>query len=151
MNVSLKLAAFQGEIFNTKPFTLKLRSEPHHFLFWKGTSMTIPAWVKPALTGALLGAIALAILGFNWGGWTTQSTAEKMATDRANVAVVEVLTPFCVARAQQNPDALAEFAAITTASKRQKFVTDAGWATVSGEGSLNRDIAKRCATALAQA
>ena len=34
------------------------------------------AAVKPALWGAAAGAIALAIVGFNWGGWVTGGTAE---------------------------------------------------------------------------
>jgi hypothetical protein len=113
--------------------------------------MTMPMWVKPALLGAVIGAIALAIIGFNWGGWTTQATAEKMATERANTAVVQVLTPQCVARAQENPEALAELAAISSAFQRQKFVTDAGWATVSGEASSNRALAVNCASVLEQA
>ena len=33
--------------------------------------MQSPEWLKPALYGAACGAIALATVGFSWGGWVT--------------------------------------------------------------------------------
>ena len=33
--------------------------------------MNVPSYLKPALTGAVIGAAALAIVGFSWGGWVT--------------------------------------------------------------------------------
>jgi len=49
-------------------------------------------------------AIAISILGFNQMGWTTSGTADRMATERANAAVVAAFVPFCVAKAQQDAD-----------------------------------------------
>ena len=43
--------------------------------------------IKPVLWGAVGGAILLAIIGFNWGGWVTTGTAEAMAKDIAANAV----------------------------------------------------------------
>ena len=40
--------------------------------------MELPKWTVPSLQGAAAGAVALAIIGFNWGGWVTESTASKM-------------------------------------------------------------------------
>jgi len=37
------------------------------------------------------------IVGFNWGGWVTGGTAQKMAEVTAKNAVVQRLVPFCVA------------------------------------------------------
>src|ERR1700747_2586345 len=37
--------------------------------------------IKPVLWGAVGGAILLATIGFNWGGWVTTGTAEAMAKD----------------------------------------------------------------------
>jgi hypothetical protein len=34
-------------------------------------TMQSPEWLKPALYGAACGAIALATVGFSWGGWVT--------------------------------------------------------------------------------
>ena len=39
-------------------------------------SKEMKAAVQPALWGAACGAIALAIVGFNWGGWVTGGRRE---------------------------------------------------------------------------
>ena len=51
--------------------------------------MQIPASLKPGLTGAALGAVATLIIGFSAGGWYTTGSAEKLATTRSAVAVVD--------------------------------------------------------------
>ncbi len=48
--------------------------------------MKIHPGIKPAVWGAVAGAIALAVVGFSQLGWTLGSTAEKMATQRAEIA-----------------------------------------------------------------
>lgn len=53
----------------------------------KGTVMKIPVETKPVLWGVVGGAIALAIVGFKWGGWVTGGAAEADATQRTNAAV----------------------------------------------------------------
>ena len=55
--------------------------------------MNIPMQLKPALWGAFGGAVALAIIGFNWGGWVLGATAEQRAENAANEAVVAALAP----------------------------------------------------------
>jgi hypothetical protein len=57
--------------------------------------------VKPAVWGAVAGAVALTVVGFSQLGWTLGSTAEKMATQRAETAVVAALAPICVEKFQQ--------------------------------------------------
>ncbi len=59
----------------------------------RGTHMnkrkwTIPEWLKPGLYGAVVGAAALAIVGFTWGGWVTGGTVGKLASEQARNAVV---------------------------------------------------------------
>jgi hypothetical protein len=63
--------------------------------------MNIPIETKPALWGMAGGAVALAIVGFSWGGWTTGGKAESTATMRANDAVVAALAPVCVDKFQR--------------------------------------------------
>src|SRR4051812_40093650 len=79
----------------------------------KRTPMKIPVWLKPGLWGAVLGAIILAIVGFSQLGWRTSASAEALARDTADTAVVAALVPFCVAKAQQETQqvALAKFQA----------------------------------------
>jgi hypothetical protein len=43
----------------------------------------------------------LAIVGFNWGGWTLGSTVKKVAKERADSAVVAVLAPIHVDKFHQ--------------------------------------------------
>ena len=65
--------------------------------------MQIPVWLKPGLWGAASGAVVMAIVGFSQLGWKTEGTAEQLAQDRADTAVVAALVPFCVAKAQMTP------------------------------------------------
>ena len=62
--------------------------------------------LKRLLQGATAGAVATIFVGFNWGGWSLD-TADKMAKERSDAAVVAVLAPVC--RAQ--PDAAAKIVA----------------------------------------
>lgn len=116
--------------------------------------MKVPEWIKPGLWGAVLGAVATMFIGFNWGGWTTASSAEKMAVERAETAIVVALTPHCMAQARLDPESevlLGELAAITSTFQRRNFVVEAGWATMPGEDAANRDLATACARALGEA
>ena len=47
------------------------------------------------LQGAAVGAVATIVVGFNWGGWSLGSTADKMAKEQSNLAVVAALAPVC--------------------------------------------------------
>ena len=38
---------------------------------FEGSTMKSPKWLKPTLYEAAGGAIALAVVGFSWGGWVT--------------------------------------------------------------------------------
>jgi hypothetical protein len=109
------------------------------------------AWIKPGVWGAIIGSILTMIVGFNWGGWTTSSTANQVATRRAEVAVTTAFVPTCLAR--EKVDAikgkrLGELKAITTSYDQTDFVMKTGWATFPGSEDPNRDVAEACAAAL---
>lgn len=112
--------------------------------------MQIPLWVKPALWGAGFGAIAMASVGFSQLGWTTTETANQMARERADTAVVAALVPYCVAKAEQesNPAVHARFLAATTSFSRNDLVMQAGWATLSGMKAPDADLARACSDKL---
>lgn len=113
--------------------------------------MAIPEWVKPGLWGAVIGAIVAMIVGFSWGGWTTASGAEEMATERVESALVVALTPHCVARAHADPQSealLSELAAITSNYQRRNFVSEAGWSIMPGQEKADRHLSVSCAAAL---
>ena len=58
--------------------------------------MKISPSLKPGIWGAVIGAAAITVVGFSSLGWKLDSTAQQMAADRADTAVVGVLTPICV-------------------------------------------------------
>jgi hypothetical protein len=115
--------------------------------------MQMPVWVKPGVWGAVIGAVATMIVGFSWMGWTLGSTAERMALERTNTAVVAALTPACVANFMQQPQAagkLEEFQKIDS-WKQREFLEAGGWATPRGDKAPNSGLASACAEALAKA
>jgi len=100
----------------------------------------------------VVGAAGTLIIGFSWLGWTLGSTAERMAVERANSAVVDALTPSCVARFMQQPNAavkLVEFQKIES-WKQREFIETGGWATPSGGKTPNSGVANACAEQLAK-
>lgn len=109
--------------------------------------MQIPIQVKPAAWGALGGALALAVIGFGWGGWVTASTAETLATEKANKAVISVLAPICVENFNRSSDAGAQLVALKSAKSWEQgdFVAKQGWAVMPGVKTVNSDLANRCA------
>src|SRR3954452_24291160 len=111
--------------------------------------MAIPAQVKPAVWGALGGAIAAMIIGFAWGGWVTGSTSEKSAGVAAQTAVVQAFAPLCVAKAEQQPDQLILLKKESSYS-RKDFVIKAGWVSNVAE-KYRRDVAEACAVAVVEA
>jgi hypothetical protein len=123
-------------------------------LIEKENGMEFPSETKPALWGAAGGAILLAIVGFTWGGWMTTSAANKLADQRADTAVVAILTPICVEKFQQNGEAIANLAALKKISstwEQGNFVEKGGWATRPGASSPDYILARACAEKLVQA
>jgi hypothetical protein len=115
--------------------------------------MKIPVETKPALWGIAGGAVALAIVGFTWGGWVTGGKAEAVATQRANAAVVVALAPVCVEKFQHTADVSANLAALKKVDSWSQgaFVEKGGWATVAGSNSPAQvsAVANACALLLA--
>jgi hypothetical protein len=111
----------------------------------------LPAQTKPFFWGATAGAIALAFVGFNWGGWVTGGAAEKLAGARADDAIVATLTPICVAQFQKSAKAPASLAALKEVKSWEQgdYVRNGGWATMPGStAEPNRQVATACAEAL---
>jgi len=110
--------------------------------------------IKPAVWGAVGGAVIMATVGFWALGWTLGSTADRMARDRAEAAVVDALTPVCVAgfEAQAEAEAkLTQFKKISTSWDRRSFIENGGWATIPGRSTPNSDVATACAEILGKA
>ena len=106
------------------------------------------------LQGIAIGAVASMVIGFSWGGWVTDSAANKLADERASTAVLTALTPICVEKFLQNSDAKANLAAlqkISTGWERGDYLEKGGWATPPGATSSDYQLGRACAEKLAQA
>ena len=64
--------------------------------------------LKRLLQGAAIGAVATIVVGFSWGGWSLGSTADRMAKERSELAVVAALAPVCADKFRALPDAEAK-------------------------------------------
>jgi hypothetical protein len=114
--------------------------------------MNIPVETKPAFWGVVGGAVAMAIVGFTWGGWVTGSTAESSATNSANSAVVAALAPVCAERFNKTADGAANLVALKKIDSWSQgdYVEKGGWATSPGANvpAQVTAVAKACATLL---
>ena len=78
--------------------------------------------LKRLLQGAAVGAVATMVVGFSWGGWSLGSTADKMAKEQSDLAVVAALAPVCADKFRALPDAEAK----TVALSKVEFVEARG-------------------------
>ena len=111
--------------------------------------MEAPTQLKPALWGAVGGAVALAVVGFTWGGWVTGGKADVLARQQVQAALVEVLAPMCVEkfnRAENAPARLVEFKKMTSSWDRERFVRENDWAKFGKES--NSLVVDACASQL---
>ena len=69
--------------------------------------------LKRLLQGAVAGAIATIFVGFNWGGWSLGSTADNMAKEQSELAVVAALAPVCADKFRELPDVAAKTIALS--------------------------------------
>jgi hypothetical protein len=90
------------------------------------------------------------VVGFSSFGWKLGSTAEQMAADRAQTAVVGVLTPICVDKFQHQANATARLAEFNKVNPwdREAIIEKAGWATTPGSDTPNSAVARACAERL---
>jgi hypothetical protein len=113
-------------------------------------SMKFPPSLKSGIWGVVIGAVAISVLGFSIFGWTLGGTADRMARERAQIAVVDVLAPICVERFQHQADAPAKLTEFNKASPwdRRLIIERSGWATVPGTDTPNSAVAAACAERL---
>ena len=92
----------------------------------------------------------VAVVGFSSLGWTLGRTAERIATQRAETAVVAVLAPICVEKFQHQADAPAKLVEFNKVSawNRRSVIEKGGWATMPGSDTPNSAVASACAEKL---
>ena len=112
--------------------------------------MKFPIWTSTAIWSGLGGAAVMTILGFSTLGWSTGSSANRMAGERASTAVVSALVPFCVAKAKGDSDAtrMTKLRAETSSYTRSDLVRSAGWATLPGMTAPDYNLSTACSESL---
>ena len=111
-------------------------------------------WMKAQPTKAhllwvfIITVILTMIVGFNWGGWMSSGSAQKMADTMAQDAVIQRLAPICVMQFNQDAEKdakLIEMNEKNTSYQKAQFVRDQGWATIAGEERADSKVADACA------
>jgi hypothetical protein len=112
----------------------------------------IPEWFRPAVTGGIAGAVVIAIVGFSAGWVVTSGSADAMAEQQGEKAVIAALTPICVAQFKgQTPEIrTTKLVALEGESSwaRGDYVEKQGWATMPGSKEPEDEVADACATEL---
>jgi hypothetical protein len=101
------------------------------------------------LQGAGVGAVATMIVGFNWGGWSLSSTADKMAKEQSDLAVVRALAPVCADKFRALPDAAAKTVALSKVDswkRADEFPKE--FVTLPGETYRSSALVNACSTLL---
>ena len=122
----------------------------------EGTTMKLPVETQPALWGAAIGAAALAIAGFTWGGWVTGGKSESQALQRADTAVVTALAPMCADKFKHAADFAVNMEALKKVDSwaQDAFVEKGGWAKMPGLAIAPEQVtavARACAVLLGKA
>ena len=107
--------------------------------------------LKPGIWGVVVGAAAISVVGFSSFGWTLGSTAERMAKEQSQNAVVAVLAPICVEKFQHQADAatkLIEFKKVSSSWDRRSIIEKGGWATMPGTDAPSSAVVTACAERL---
>ena len=112
--------------------------------------MNMPVNTKPWLQGAVVGAVALAIVGFSWGGWVTGGSANKQAVTAAHDGAVTALASICADRFRAQGDAAIKLGELSKVSSwdRGGFIERSGFAVMPGSKTADSDVARACAETL---
>ena len=104
-------------------------------------------------SGALLGPdtpVELRLLEITPALKATEGTAMEMSNKQSMAATATALTPYCVQKSRNDPDATGLMVEINDASRFQRrgIVEKAGWATPLGADKPDRALAEACLIAL---
>jgi dienelactone hydrolase len=103
--------------------------------------------IKFGLLSAAGGAVVLAIVGFNWGGWMTTGTAEAMAKESAANAVAERLGSICIAQFNKDSQKIQKLSEMKAQDtwERGRYIEKQSWAIMPGDEKPDSGVADACA------
>jgi hypothetical protein len=93
---------------------------------------------------------ATLIVGFTWGGWVTEGTANQRAARAATDARAQLAANVCVDRFGKGADATTQLASLkgTSSWSQDRFIEDGGWVTLPGGTAPVTGAAALCARRL---
>ena len=102
--------------------------------------------IKTGVWGVIGGAIVTMIIGFGWGGWVLGNTSIVMGEEMAQTAVLDRLTPICVAQFNQDSQKDEKFKILEKKNmwEQDDYVIEQGWATMPFEKEADSGVANRC-------
>ena len=100
----------------------------------------------PSIISAVAGALALAFVGFVFGGWVTSGKSMVVADEMARKQVVAAMVPICIEQSKRDPDAAAKLADLKAAVSynRNDMLMQTGWATMPGSSEPLRMVGEKC-------
>ena len=104
------------------------------------------AQLMNGLGGLVVGAGVAMIIGFNWGGWNTAGTTQKISDE----AVLANRVAICVAQFMGAPNhslKIKEFQG-TDNYQRSELIEKGGWDRMPGEEKASWGVAGGCVTGL---
>ena len=104
------------------------------------------AKIKYGIWGLVCGAIITMIVGFAWGGWSTQGTTTEVAEEAVEASQAAI----CVAQFMKEPnheELIKEFQEAST-WKRDDFIKKGGWDKMPGQEKADYGVADACADGL---
>lgn len=103
--------------------------------------------IKLGSWSAVGGAIVLAIVGFNWGGWVTGGAADAMAKEIAANAVAERLGSICFAQFNHDTEKGQKLKEMKEKDPwdKARYIEKQSWAIMPGEDKPDSKVADACA------
>jgi hypothetical protein len=102
--------------------------------------------IKYGVWGLIIGGAMAMIIGFSWGGWITDTTAQEMAEE----AILANQSAICVAQFIADPnyeEKLNELGELDS-WKRSKFIEEGGWDKMPGQDKADHSVSRACAEGL---
>ena len=98
--------------------------------------------IKYGAGGLVCGAVVAMIIGFNWGGWLTSSTTQKMTDE----AVLASQAAICVAQLMKDPNYEAKLKELEAMDswKRSEFIEKGGWNKMPGQKEASSGVSRAC-------
>jgi hypothetical protein len=106
--------------------------------------------IKPGLWGGVGGALITMYVGFNFGGWITNGSAEVMAKETAATAVAERLGTICVAQFNRDTDKSQNLKEMKDKDvwDKGRYIEKQNWAIMPGDDKPEDGVADACAKQL---